>query len=983
MAKCHVIFPLCGCKTAPQASAPVFPHAPAPAPTPRGIPIPRPLVTPEPEVDADLVNKLKEVAALRAKIQRRKQRENLSLFFKAAWAAMNPGTPLEWGFHVQAVCDHIQWQLEDRARAEKDPNFKLRAQDVVINVPPRSLKTSILTIATIWAWLRWPEMRIMYLSANPRVALNSARQARDLIVSEWFKNTHQPDWTIRTDQNALSDLGNTKGGARIARGLDSTITGEGCVTGDTLVATEWGDIPIVELGAMNPRPRVWSRNLDTGELELKHVTKWALTGYKSTVQVRTLSGHVLRLTDDHEVWTPDGFRPATHVAGCTVSVLPGTERALEGAPAEMQPVRMDRADLCGLPDALLEGDRGAREESAPVWHPADLLAALQLRAEPGPGEGEYGAREGRYVCAVRDGVQTGYAVDIEALLLEAVPRGVRPGSPNHQDADTQGLRVLPVHLRTDYESYCLLHTTLQGLGPQHPNAGLWKLELQRRAQALLRRAVGELGAPDPRARRTSMHGLRGHEPTAGGGTPHRSQPVEQRAGEPDHTVRRVSPDASQIQARPDTVLSVDAPATGGCLEAVPVYDITVEGNHNFFANGVLVHNCLWLIIDDPHDLRDSIENIEKCIEGYDSAVHNRINNPRASIRTCIMQRVNVADFTAHVLKKGWMHVRIPMEYETKSVCTCSTCVAGVNSFGWRDPRCIDGERLHPRFDEDFIAKERVRLGSYGYNCQHQQRPAVAGGGRIKKEFWGFCRISGHFAGDHPRPPGCNETSEVRVIDRVVAGPNRGKLDLDWLVLSVDAANKKTERGSAYGLLAIGGKDMRRYVLDDRTTRGEFPEILDILRQMIIQWKPEKVLVEAKAAGPSLMSSLDSEMKDGKLRYHEDGCGALIREVEVKEFGPKGPVYKIKRVCRGCQAETDGTPVLCAVEAIEVDIDKERRVDAVLPQIEARAVYLMEGAGWLGEFVEEHALFPQSPWNDRVDALSQVLEYYRSGPFYVL
>ena len=27
-------------------------------------------------------------------------------------------------------------------------------------------------------------------------------------------------------------------------------------------------------------------------------------------------------------------------------------------------------------------------------------------------------------------------------------------------------------------------------------------------------------------------------------------------------------------------------------EEIPVYDITVEGTHNFFANNILVHNCM-------------------------------------------------------------------------------------------------------------------------------------------------------------------------------------------------------------------------------------------------------------------------------------------------------------------------------------------------------------------------------------------------------
>lgn len=153
--------------------------------------------------------------------------ESLFAFFTRAWEVTNPGTKLESGRHIQAMCDHIQWQLEDRARAINEPTFVMRAQNLLINVPPRSLKTSVLVFATVWCWLRWPAMRILYLSANPRVAQDGARSARDLIVSDWLQRTFRPSWTLREDQEALISFGNTSGGARVSRGLNSMITGEG------------------------------------------------------------------------------------------------------------------------------------------------------------------------------------------------------------------------------------------------------------------------------------------------------------------------------------------------------------------------------------------------------------------------------------------------------------------------------------------------------------------------------------------------------------------------------------------------------------------------------------------------------------------------------------------------------------------------------------------------------------------------------------
>ncbi len=964
----HVIFPLCKC-------APVAPVEPQP---------PIQVLVEDPEADQELLARLQQVEALRKKIRRRRMRESLAEFFKAAWAHMKPGTTLEWGPHIQAVCDHIQWQLEDSARAKADPSFKMRAQNMLINVPPRSLKTSVLTYATVWAWLRWPDLRIMYLSANPRVAWNSARDARDLIISHWFQTTFEPEWKIRTDQNALTDLGNTAGGARISRGLDGAVTGEGCVTGDTLVSTEWGDIPIIALDAMEPKPRVWSKNIETGELELRKIVDWKLSGFKKTVEVRTLSGNVLRLTDDHNIWTTDGYIEAAASAGRAVSVLSGTQPPGEPRPSSAVPkLRRRDAGVSGVQPELRQGRRGAREGATSLpWSRTDVLPKVQLHPEQEAGQGEHRASAHPRMLAMQAGLRPQVQGPIQTMVFAGLSRDVPEAVQATTNPGGHPVRALPHAVPTVLDADCVLLEEVQERGAQPGNARLWQLELQRQAEALLRGALGQPGAADSRAGWASMYGVSAHRaPEEDPRASHRSRPEEQRAGEPDRALFGVSYEAPQVQARPGTVVSVDARPDSGCDQEVPVYDITVEGNHNFFANGILVHNSAWQIVDDPHDLRDSIESIEKVIEGYDSAVGNRINDPRTSIRTCIMQRVNIMDFAAHVLKQKWLHIRIPMEYESKPTCTCDTCLAGVNAFGWKDWRTVEGEVLHPRFTPDFLAGERIRLMEFGYASQMQQRPSVLGGGRIKKDYWGFFRLSDHHAGDHPRPAGCKE-DQARIVERIKSGWNRGKYDLDWTVITVDAANKKTDRGSAYGMLAVSGKDMRRFVLDDRTRRGEFTEILDVLRDMIVTWRPDKVIVEAKAAGPSLMSSLETEMAEGKLRAHDldaQGSDTGCRGLVVSETTNTTQLWRCKR----CGEETSGNPIICAIEGIEVDIDKERRVDAVLPQIAARMVYLLEGAGWLDAFVEEHALFPESPWNDRVDALSQALEAYKDGPFYVL
>jgi ribonucleotide reductase alpha subunit len=52
-------------------------------------------------------------------------------------------------------------------------------------------------------------------------------------------------------------------------------------------------------------------------------------------------------------------------------------------------------------------------------------------------------------------------------------------------------------------------------------------------------------------------------------------------------------------------------------EEIPVYDITVEGTHNFFANNILVHNCVevTLPVHPVQSLEDELAEISLCILG--------------------------------------------------------------------------------------------------------------------------------------------------------------------------------------------------------------------------------------------------------------------------------------------------------------------------------------------------------------------------------
>lgn len=179
--------------------------------------------------DLELQEEIEMLAARLRRADAEAGRRSLAEFTRQCFVnAYKPDEPLQWGPHLDAVCLHVEMQLRDRARARSDWRFTMRAQNLIINVPPRSLKTFILACAQVWCWLHWPSTIILYCSANPIVVTDSSRVFDSIIRSPWFQTTYEPAWSLMPGHDALTDCGNTMKGERKAKGLDSKVTGAGC-----------------------------------------------------------------------------------------------------------------------------------------------------------------------------------------------------------------------------------------------------------------------------------------------------------------------------------------------------------------------------------------------------------------------------------------------------------------------------------------------------------------------------------------------------------------------------------------------------------------------------------------------------------------------------------------------------------------------------------------------------------------------------------
>lgn len=149
-------------------------------------------------------------------------------FVKAGWHVVNPSAPLFWNWHMDTLCDHFQQMAENLLRARREPDFEMPATNLMVNIPPRCSKSMLVSVfLPAWLWLRDPALKIRCCSANPRVTIRDAQYCRDLIGSEWYRDTFEIQWQVRHDIDGVYKFANTARGERLGSTFASKVTGEG------------------------------------------------------------------------------------------------------------------------------------------------------------------------------------------------------------------------------------------------------------------------------------------------------------------------------------------------------------------------------------------------------------------------------------------------------------------------------------------------------------------------------------------------------------------------------------------------------------------------------------------------------------------------------------------------------------------------------------------------------------------------------------
>ena len=196
-------------------------------------------------------------------------------FLLRVFQTVSPGDEFAGNWHHDAIA----WALEE---IEFGLNRRL-----IVNVPPRSLKSIIISVAWV-AWLlgQNPKLRIVGISYSGELSLDLARRCRRVIDSPWYRRVFPA--TRLSSRRAEHDFETTAGGGRFSTSVDGTLTGRG---GDIIII----DDPIKPGDAYSEavRKRVLEFFNGTALSRLNNKKKGSIIVVMQRLHEEDLCGHLL------------------------------------------------------------------------------------------------------------------------------------------------------------------------------------------------------------------------------------------------------------------------------------------------------------------------------------------------------------------------------------------------------------------------------------------------------------------------------------------------------------------------------------------------------------------------------------------------------------------------------------------------------------------------------------------------------------------
>jgi hypothetical protein len=637
--------------------------------------------------------------AMREQARREKARNNFGAFCQYIWPqfVMRPHRAL-----IASTLDLV---------------FKKKINRLIVNIAPQYGKTVMVShYYPCYLLGNRPDTNIIMASYNADRAQTHSYMARNVLKDERFAklfgNLSPYDVPVEIAPRSQSvkewRLARPHRGTVKAAGVGGGITGysANCFPGSARLTTNRGVRRIDDPCLLDPGMRVLAYDHEQQSAVWREVVAVQEKSADEFVEITTDGGTTVRATADHRFFDVErGYREA-HLFGrgdrlitagqARMPDMSGVEGpTFEDVPALLFPGQARNSEPylhvlsypvreVGVRTEAIDGERA----EAPV-----LLDALLKSVSPITGAEVLSALWCQNVTAER-----------EVVLHPRVLQG-SDSSDVEQEAGDEAVSVVWTFSTEPRGKDAILFASMRELSTFDEDEGEGELTLQdwdelrkvvRRDETL---SAGKgwfqmFRVPaDAQALDSSVEGQEDFTFKLGD-TSYRRATLEQSGGEPDNTLQDMPRDTPQVGS--DTVRLVRRIRS----VEVPVYDIQVAGTSNFFANGILAHNCL--IIDDPvKDAASVASEIQReaMIEWYTSAALTRLS-PDGSV-ILVQTRWHELDLAGYLLSQQdqggdlWHILRLPAVAETPA-----------QTRDWCNRNFITPDRF---IVADYAAQQRIRM----------------------------------------------------------------------------------------------------------------------------------------------------------------------------------------------------------------------------------------------------------------------------------
>lgn len=203
--------------------------------------------------------------------------KSLAQFVRQAWPIVEPETELEWNWHHDAICEHLEAVTAGQIR------------NLLINVPPRHTKSRITSVMwPAWQWIRRAAHQWLCASYAAQLSTRDSVFCRQIIKSPWYQRYWGDRVKLSLDQNVKTKFTNRAGGHRIATSVGGAATGEG---GDTIICDDPHNLQEIHSKPMREAAVTWWDQVMTSRLNDPKTSSRVVIMQRG--HSKDLAGHIL------------------------------------------------------------------------------------------------------------------------------------------------------------------------------------------------------------------------------------------------------------------------------------------------------------------------------------------------------------------------------------------------------------------------------------------------------------------------------------------------------------------------------------------------------------------------------------------------------------------------------------------------------------------------------------------------------------------